>query len=61
MFSCTSETCTRAEQGKPAPKKQKNAPHCCEAFGAEKETRTVSCNTLKISDLEEAKKTTCET
>ena len=45
----------------PALPTNKNAPHGCEAFGAENETRTVSCNTLKISDLEKAEKTTGET
>ena len=40
MISCTSETCTRAEQGKPAGTQTKNAPQQCEAFGAENETRT---------------------
>ena len=29
----------------------KNAPHFCEAFGAENETRTISYNILIISDL----------
>ena len=29
----------------------KNAPHCCEAFGAENETRTIAYNMLIISDL----------
>ena len=43
------------------PATNKNAPHFCEAFGAENETRTISCNTLKISDLEEVEKTTGET
>ena len=61
MFSCTSETCTQAEQGKPAGTQTKNAPHYCEALGAENETRTISCNVLIISDLEEAEKTTGET
>ena len=39
----------------------KNASQQCEAFGAENETRTVSCNALKVSDLEEDEKTTGET
>jgi hypothetical protein len=39
MLSCTSQTCTGAEQRKRAkPGHNKNAPHCCEAFGAENET-----------------------
>ena len=39
----------------------KNAPQDCEAFGAENETRTMSCNILMVNDLEEAEKTTGET
>jgi hypothetical protein len=39
----------------------KNAPQDCEAFGAENETRTVSCNMLIISDLKETEKTSGET
>ena len=39
----------------------KNAPHGCEAFGAENETRTIPYNALITNDLEEAKKTSGET
>ena len=39
----------------------KNAPQDCEAFGAENETRTISCNVLIISDLKETGKTSGET
>ena len=39
----------------------KNAPHGCEAFGAENETRTISYNVLVISDLKETEKTSGET
>ncbi|MBQ5523574.1 MAG: hypothetical protein IIT86_12355, partial [Oscillospiraceae bacterium] len=39
----------------------KNAPHGREAFGAENETRTISCNMLIISDLKETEKTLGET
>ncbi len=45
----------------PALPTNKNAPHGCEAFGAENETRTISCNTLIISNLEEVEKTKGET
>jgi hypothetical protein len=60
MFSCTSEACTMG-RGQIHRSTNKNAPHCCEAFGSENETRTISCNTLKINDLEEAEKTSGET
>ena len=60
MFSCTSETCAQAEQRK-APQKNKNAPHFCDAFGAENETRTISCNILIINNLQETEKTLGET
>ena len=43
------------------PATNKNAPQDCEAFGAENETRTISCNILIISDLLETKKTLGET
>ena len=33
------------------PPTNKSAPQDCEAFGAENETQTTSCNTLIISDL----------
>ena len=39
----------------------KNAPHVCEAFGAENETRTISCNILTINGLKEFEKTLGET
>ena len=39
----------------------KNAPHCCEAFGAENETRTITCNILIVSDSVETEKTSGET
>ena len=54
------ETCTmgRGQTGWPT---NKNAQHCCEAFGAENETRTISCNVLIISDLKETEKTSGET
>ena len=39
----------------------KNAPQDCEAFGAENETRTISCNILIINDLKEFEKTSGET
>ena len=45
----------------PALPTNKNAPHGCEAFGAENETRTISCNTLIINNLVSAKKTSGET
>ena len=42
-------------------KTQKNRQDESWRFGAENETRTMSCNTLIISDLEEAEKTSGET
>ena len=39
----------------------KNAPQDCEAFGAGNETRTISCNILKINVLYKTKKTSGET
>ena len=33
------------------PATNKNAPHCCEAFGAENETRIMSYNMSIINDL----------
>jgi len=52
MLSCTSQTCTGAEQRKRAkPGHNKNAPYFCKAFGAENETRTISYNVLIISDF----------
>ena len=44
----------------PAPT-NKNAPQDCEAFGAENETRTMSCNILMANDLKEAEKISGET
>ena len=40
MIACTSETCTMGGRGQTSRPTNKNAPHCCEAFGAENETRT---------------------
>ncbi|MBR0300229.1 MAG: hypothetical protein IJQ93_07940, partial [Bacteroidales bacterium] len=51
MFSCTSETCTRAEQGKPVGSQTKTPRICCEAFGAENETRIFVYNTNRINYL----------
>ena len=45
----------------PALPPNKNAPHGCEAFGAENETRTLACNILIVNDLAENKKTSGET
>ena len=38
------------------PATNKNAPQDCEAFGAENEMRTISCNILIINNLQETKK-----
>ena len=43
------------------PATNKNAPHYCEAFGAENETRTIYFNMLIINDLKEGEKTSGET
>ena len=43
------------------PYANKNASQQCEAFGAENETRTISCNVLIIGDLKETEKTSGET
>ncbi len=60
MLSCTSETCTMdGRQTSRLP--NKNAPQDCEAFGAENETRTLTCNILIVNDLVETEKTSGET
>ena len=50
-----------AEKPLSMPATNKNAPQDCEAFGAENETRTISCNVLIINTLQERKKTSGET
>ena len=57
VFDCQEHTGTAV----PNQDQQKNAPQDCEAFGAENETRTISCNILKINVLYKTKKTSGET
>ena len=51
-------TCQRTPLGRLI---NKNAPHGCEAFGAENETRTASCNMLIIGYLCQRNTTSGET
>ena len=53
----------KSHRANPAPAlpTNKNAPQDCEAFGAENETRTISCNIFTINDLCKTEKTSGET
>ena len=49
VFDCQEHTWTAV----PNKDQQKNAPHFCEAFGAENDRLTVSCTAFIVSALRE--------